>query len=85
PMKIWFYCERAAPQGGATPIADSRAIYSAVDAGTRERFATRGLCYVRNFGNGMDVPWQQVFNTEDRAQVETYCARHGIVCEWKDD
>ncbi|USE77174.1 TauD/TfdA family dioxygenase [Cupriavidus gilardii] len=85
PMKIWFYCERAAPQGGETPIADSRAIYSAVDAGTRERFATRGLCYVRNFGNGMDVPWQQVFNTEDRAQVETYCARHGIVCEWKDD
>lgn len=85
PMKIWFYCERAAPQGGETPIADSRAIYRAVDAGTRERFATRGLCYVRNFGNGMDVPWQQVFNTEDRTEVEAYCARHGIVCEWKDD
>ncbi|WP_354678035.1 TauD/TfdA family dioxygenase [Cupriavidus plantarum] len=85
PMKIWFYCETAAPVGGETPIADSRAIYRAVDAGTRERFASRGLMYVRNYGNGLDVPWQQVFNTEDRTEVEAYCARHQIACEWKDD
>lgn len=85
PMKIWFYCETAAPVGGETPIADSRAIYRAVDAGTRERFASRGLMYVRNYGNGLDVPWQQVFNTGERSEVEAYCARHRIACEWKDD
>lgn len=85
PMKIWFYCEIAAPKGGETPIADSRAIYRAVDPATRERFASRGLMYVRNYGNGLDVPWQQVFNTDERAQVEAYCARHAIDYEWKDD
>lgn len=85
PMKIWFYCAQAAPVGGETPIADSRAIYRAVDPATRERFATRGLMYVRNYGNGLDVPWQQVFNTADRAEVEAYCARHRIGYEWKDD
>jgi alpha-ketoglutarate-dependent taurine dioxygenase len=85
PMKIWFYCAVAAPVGGETPIADSRAIYRALAPSLRERFATRGLMYVRNYGNGLDVPWQRVFNTEDRAQVEAYCAGHDIAFEWKDD
>lgn len=85
PMRIWFYCETAAPVGGETPIADSRAIYRAVDEGTRERFTNKGLMYVRNYGNGLDVPWQQVFNTEQRAEVEAYCDSHDIAFEWKDD
>lgn len=85
PMTIWFHCVQAAPVGGETPIADSRAIYRAVDPAVRERFEERGLMYVRNYGNGLDVPWQRVFNTEDRAEVEAYCRTHRIVCEWKDD
>lgn len=85
PMKIWFHCAVAARRGGATPIADSRAIYSRIDPGLRERFAAKGVMYVRNYGNGLDVPWTQVFNTQDRAQVEAYCRTHGIACEWKDD
>lgn len=85
PMKIWFYCMQPAPEGGETPIADSRAIYRQMPPAIRERFAERGLMYVRNFGNGLDVPWQQVFGTEDRAEVEAYCRRHAIACEWKED
>jgi alpha-ketoglutarate-dependent taurine dioxygenase len=41
--------------------------------------------YVRNYGGGLDVPWQQVFDTSERATVEAYCRDHEIVCEWKDD
>jgi len=85
PMTIWFYCVQAAPVGGETPIADSRAIYHNIDPAVRERFQERGLMYVRNYGNGLDVPWQRVFNTGDRAAVEAYCRDHRIVCEWKDD
>lgn len=85
PMKIWFYCMQAAPEGGETPIADSRAIHEAMPAAIREAFAQKGVMYVRNYGNGLDVPWQQVFGTDDRAQVEAYCARHGITCAWKED
>ncbi|OWJ62768.1 TauD/TfdA family dioxygenase [Inquilinus limosus] len=85
PMKIWFYCQQAAPEGGETPIADSRAVYRAMPAELRDRFARRGLMYVRNTGNGLDVPWQQVFGTEDRGEVEAYCRGHGIDCEWKPD
>jgi alpha-ketoglutarate-dependent taurine dioxygenase len=41
--------------------------------------------YVRNFGAGLDVPWPQVFGTEDRTRVESYCREQGIDCEWKPD
>ncbi|MGO4126847.1 TauD/TfdA family dioxygenase [Inquilinus sp. YAF38] len=85
PMKIWFYCQQAAPEGGETPIADSRAVYRAMPPALRDRFAEKGLMYVRNTGNGLDVSWQQVFGTEDRGEVEAYCRAHGIDCEWKPD
>lgn len=85
PMKIWFYSVIAAQTGGETPIADSREVYRRVPVRIRERMVDKGLMYVRNFGNGLDVSWEQVFNTEDPAQVEAYCRAHSIECEWKDD
>lgn len=84
PMKIWFYCEQPAQEGGETPIADSRIIHRDMPATIRNRFAEQGVMYVRNYGSGLDVDWRQVFGTESRAEVEAYCAAHSISCEWKD-
>jgi alpha-ketoglutarate-dependent taurine dioxygenase len=83
PMKIWFHCVTASPEGGETPIADSRAVYRRMPGHIRKRFEP-GILYVRNFGE-MDVPWQKVFNTESRAEVQAFCERSGIAWEWKDD
>ncbi|WP_457334936.1 TauD/TfdA family dioxygenase [Rhizobacter sp. P5_C2] len=83
PMKIWFHCVTAAPEGGETPIADSRAIWRHMPEAIRRRFAP-GVLYVRNYGE-FDVPWQQVFNTSERAEVEAWCTRAGIRFEWKAD
>lgn len=85
PLQVYFFCELAAEEGGQTPIGDSRRICAAIDPAIRRRFDERKLMYVRNFGNGFDVPWQQVFNTDDCAQVERYCRAHAIDCEWKAD
>lgn len=85
PMKIWFHCALPSEEGGETPIADSRAIYKMIDPDIRKRFISKGLMYVRNSGNGMDVPWAQVFNTDQRPQVEAYCRKNGIAWEWKED
>jgi alpha-ketoglutarate-dependent taurine dioxygenase len=38
--------------------------------------------YVRNFSEGIDVPWQEFFHTGDRAAVERTCANAGMSCEW---
>jgi alpha-ketoglutarate-dependent taurine dioxygenase len=85
PMKIWFYCDIAAAAGGETPIANSREVYRKIPESIRRRWTDKRLMYVRNYGNGLDVPWEQVFQTSDRAEVETFCARYQIHCEWRDD
>ncbi|SAL44828.1 syringomycin biosynthesis enzyme [Caballeronia peredens] len=84
PMRIWFHCALAARTGGATPIADSRAVYRALDPALVERFAQRELLYVRNFGQGLDLPWQNAFGTEEPREVERICAARGIACAWRD-
>jgi alpha-ketoglutarate-dependent taurine dioxygenase len=85
PMKIWFFCVQPAQEGGETPIADSRAIYRKMPQDIRDRFAEKGVMYVRNYGGGLDVDWQDVFGTDSREEVEAYCASHSIDCEWKSD
>lgn len=82
PMKIGFYCMTPAAEGGETPIADSRAVFARLDPRVRERFARHGVMYVRNYGEGVDLPWAKVFQTGSRAQVEDYCRHAGIEFEW---
>lgn len=83
PMKIWFHCVTPALEQGETPIADSRAVLRRMPRAIRERFAP-GLIYIRNYGD-FDVPWQKVFNTEHRHEVEAFCRQAGIAFEWKPD
>ncbi|EAR21802.1 syrP protein, putative [Nitrococcus mobilis Nb-231] len=85
PMRIWFHCVQPSEQGGETPIADCREIYRRIDDEVCRRFTQLGLMYVRNYGNGLDLPWQRAFNTEDRAIVEAFCRTHRIQFEWKSD
>jgi alpha-ketoglutarate-dependent taurine dioxygenase len=83
PMLIWFYCVKAATAGGESPIIDCRRIYRSLDPRVRERFEQKGLMYVRNFTDGLDVSWQKFFQTADKSAVEDYCRRAGIDFEWK--
>lgn len=85
PASIWFYCDIAAEQGGATPVADSRRVYERLDPALRRHFADKQVMYVRNYGNGLDLPWEQVFGTGERDKVEQYCRANRIDYEWLDD
>jgi alpha-ketoglutarate-dependent taurine dioxygenase len=83
PMKVFFFCLKAAEQGGETPIADSRRIFNRIDPAIRERFMQKKVMYVRNYGEGLDLHWHQVFQTTSRSTVEDYCRSNGIEVEWK--
>ncbi|WP_336779439.1 amino acid adenylation domain-containing protein [Paenibacillus illinoisensis] len=85
PLKIWFYCEQPAQEGGATPIADSRKVFESLDNHVKARFIEKGVMYVRNYGDTFDLPWQTVFGTNDKHEVERYCENVGIDYEWKSD
>lgn len=85
PSKINFMTLIVAKEGGATPIVDCRKVYNDLDPAVREMFETKGLTYVRNFSEGLDVSWERFFNTEDREVVENSCAKAGMTCEWYGD
>ena len=85
PLNIWFHCVAAPQEGGETPIADSRKIYQKMPEEIRQRFEAKKLLYVRNYGNGLDLSWEQVFNTDSREQVESYCRQNKINFKWKND
>ena len=72
-------------EGGNTPLIDCRELCDALDADIVEAFDRKGLMYVRNFSEGIDVPWQDFFHTSDKAEVERTCAEEGMACEWTAD
>jgi alpha-ketoglutarate-dependent taurine dioxygenase len=84
PQRVFFACATPSETGGRTPIADTRRVYNHIDEAIRQRFAERQVLYVRNFGDGLGLPWQVVFQTDDRAAVEAYCKTAGIECLWRD-
>lgn len=84
PTKIWFHCVKTATSGGATPIADDRKVYKRIDPKIKELFIRKNIMYVRNYGEGVDLTWQEAFQTTDRTKVEEYCRQARTLFEWKD-
>ncbi|MEL7474730.1 MAG: TauD/TfdA family dioxygenase [Cyanobacteria bacterium P01_A01_bin.3] len=83
PMRIGFSCLRCAATGGETPIVDSHRVWASLDPDVRETFARKQVLYVRNYSPQLDLPWQTVFQTDDREAVEQYCQQAGIEWEWR--
>lgn len=84
PLKIFFYCVQAANEGGETPIIDCRKAYQLLSPQLREKLVTKQLMYIRNFAEGLDVSWQNFFQTTDKKEVENYCRKAGIEFVWYD-
>jgi alpha-ketoglutarate-dependent taurine dioxygenase len=82
PMRLFFLCERPARRGGETPLADVARVTETLPPDLRERFVRRGIMYVRNYRPGLDLPWQTVFQTTEREEVESYCDANDIDWEW---
>ena len=80
--KIFFFSIIVAYEGGETPIADSRKVYNKIDKTVREKFEKKGVLYVRNYTRGIDLSWQEVFQTENKDEVNEFCKNHGIETIW---
>ncbi|MFZ1133625.1 MAG: TauD/TfdA family dioxygenase [Candidatus Korobacteraceae bacterium] len=82
PTRISFFCVIAAKEGGCSPVVDCRKVYQQLDPVIREKFEQKGVMYVRNFSDGLDVSWQHFFQTDNRSEVEEICSKQGFICEW---
>jgi alpha-ketoglutarate-dependent taurine dioxygenase len=77
-----FCCDKPAEQGGETPVVDSRRVYERIAPEIREQFVRKGVMYIRNYGRGLGLSWQEVFRTTDRAEVESRCRAEQTEFEW---
>ena len=83
PNHILFYCSIAPTiSGGETPLADSRRVYQQLDQSIIDKFEKHGVMYSRNYFPGIDLSWQEVFQTDDKLEVENFCKNNNIYFEW---
>lgn len=82
PTSLLFYCVIPAGLGGETPISDSREILTLIDKEIVEKFEKFGVMYVRNYMPGIDLPWQEVFQTKEKEKVAEYCSENNIEFCW---
>jgi alpha-ketoglutarate-dependent taurine dioxygenase len=87
PRYIIFYCEKPPKRGGQTPLADCRKIFRGIDPSIRERFVSKRIKYVNNLhgGYGFGRSWRDVFQTEDKREVEQWLEMRGYEFCWKAD
>lgn len=83
PLRIAFFCEQPADEGGATPIVDARLVYRLIAPEIRDAFERQDIMYVRRYGWGIDLSWQESFGTTDKGQVEEHCRANSISFEWE--
>jgi alpha-ketoglutarate-dependent taurine dioxygenase len=91
PKHIYFYCDTPPAADGETTIADARKIFKAIAPDVKARFIEKGLRYVScypyksammNFVNKSHKSWINVFETEDKKEVERKCVENEIQYQW---
>ncbi len=85
PGLMLFACLRAAADGGATAVADSPAVLSALPADLVQRFEREGWILDRNYNDDFGASVQEAFGTSDRDAVERYCRANAIDFDWQPD
>lgn len=94
PRHICFYCVQPSITGGETILGDSRKIYQAIDKDVMKRFVEKNLKYVSAYyykSQLMEMlnklqrshkSWLQVFETENKKEVERMCRENDFELKW---
>lgn len=94
PNHIYFFCDTPPKEAGETILADCRKVYQGISKSVMERFLERELLYISRYYyksafmdwiNSIQAghkTWIDVFETEDKRQVEQLCQEHDFEFEW---
>jgi hypothetical protein len=83
PTNIVFCCITPAATKGETPICDNRLVLANMSTTIRTKFESKGVMYVRNLTKELGLPWQEVFQSNSKSEVEETCQHNGMNFEWK--
>lgn len=94
PSKLLFFCEKAAEEGGATPLCRSdklmEKLYEELP-GFAKNCEEKGLLYSSTMpgeddpASGMGRSWQSTFSVTTREEAEARMTTLGYTWEWLDD
>jgi alpha-ketoglutarate-dependent taurine dioxygenase len=85
PGTMLFACLAAPTDGGATAVADSQTVLDELPTELVKRFEREGWLLTRNYNDEIGASFAEVFGTEDRGAVESYCRANAIDFEWQPD
>lgn len=94
PAKLFFYCEIAPEEGGATPLCRSDWVLERLQSDAPEFVAKveeHGVRYTNvmpgsdDAGSGQGRSWRSTLSVADRAEAEARLAELGYDWEWQDD
>lgn len=85
PGLMLFACLQAPSVGGATGVADARAMLDALPTDLVRRFEEEGWILTRSYNEYIGSTYGEAFGVGDRAAVEDYCRAHAIEYEWQHD
>jgi Taurine catabolism dioxygenase TauD, TfdA family len=94
PAKLFFFCEKAAESGGATPICRSDVLWEQLShrcPAFARACATKGLRYANimpsedDFGSGIGRSWQSTLKAQTRELAEARLQKMSYDWEWLDD
>nr|WTB09520.1 amino acid adenylation domain-containing protein [Streptomyces antimycoticus] len=81
PGILVFGCLTAPDRGGRTNVADSQQVLEALPPDLVAPFERHGWLLTRMY-HEVGMAWPEAFGTDDRAEVDAYCAAAGIDHEW---
>jgi len=93
PSKLFFYCNIAADEGGATPLCRSDILLEKLEDEKPDlvtKFADKGVRYTNimpaadDSGSGQGRSWQSTFGAEDKQTAEARLVTLGYDWEWGD-
>lgn len=82
PRYLFFYCEQAAEQGGATRVVDSQRVLNNLDPELKKHLREQRITYVRTHHLDIDTSWQAFYGTDDPCEVEILCREAGHTFHW---
>ncbi|SEN89995.1 TauD/TfdA family dioxygenase [Actinacidiphila rubida] len=85
PGKLLFACLVEPPVGGATPVADCRAVLRNLPERIADRMRSHGWSLTRTYSPYVSLDWRSAFGTDDPAEVAAYCAENHIAVDWLED
>ncbi|MEV5975398.1 TauD/TfdA family dioxygenase [Streptomyces sp. NPDC052114] len=84
PSVALFGCLRAPAGGAAAAVADGERVLELLPDALVERFERDGWELARNYLE-FGFTWAEAFGTDDKDQVDRYCARNAVDRTWTED